>query len=135
MLHKKKSSNYWYPQFFLLLLLPSGSSFARGRPLILTTTKRAWKMPPPYGQPDRKISAFFTSRLRILATGVARARFILRAIPIIATCKVFSQPSIRLYVSTMCCRLMRRTSRRRCPQFLVLSSHQAPLLRIPSSSR
>ena len=38
------SSNYWNPQFFLLLLLPSGSSFARGRPLILTTTKRAWKV-------------------------------------------------------------------------------------------
>ena len=35
------SSNYWNPQFLLLLLLLSGSSFARGRPLILTTTKRA----------------------------------------------------------------------------------------------
>ena len=38
------SCNFWNPQFLLLLLLPSWWSFARGRPLILTTTKRAWKM-------------------------------------------------------------------------------------------
>ena len=37
------SCNYWNPQFLLLLLLPSGWSFARGRPLILTTTTRACK--------------------------------------------------------------------------------------------
>ena len=38
------SFNYCNPQFLLLLLLPSGWSFARDWPLILTTTKRAWKM-------------------------------------------------------------------------------------------
>ena len=45
-LHKKSqfSCNYRNPQFLILLLLPSGWSFPRGRPLILTTTKRAWKM-------------------------------------------------------------------------------------------
>ena len=34
---------YWNPKFLLSLLLPSGWSFARGQPLILTTTKRAWE--------------------------------------------------------------------------------------------
>ena len=35
---------YWNPQFLFLLLLLSRSSFAGGRPLILTTKKRSWKM-------------------------------------------------------------------------------------------
>ena len=38
------SCNFWNPQFLLLLLMPSVWSFARGRPLILTTKIRAWKM-------------------------------------------------------------------------------------------
>ena len=32
--------NYWNPQFLLLLLLPSGRSFARGRPLRMIICKR-----------------------------------------------------------------------------------------------
>ena len=46
-IHTRKrqfSSSYWYPQFLLLLLLPSRWSFARGRTLILTVTETALKM-------------------------------------------------------------------------------------------
>ena len=37
---RQLSSNYWNPQFLLLMLQPSRSSFARGRPLRMTIWKR-----------------------------------------------------------------------------------------------
>ena len=37
---RQLSSNYWNPQFLLLMLQPSRSSFARGRPLRMTICKR-----------------------------------------------------------------------------------------------